>query len=65
MLRGVFVCCAVRLTGKADFYGPSYGGKRPVQARLSPQPFDQSIYMPTGGAALSHGPADSMAAFAF
>ncbi|CAL8469886.1 g9428 [Coccomyxa elongata] len=53
----------VRLTGRADFYGPSYGGKRPVQARLSPQPFDRSIYMPTGGAALSHGPADSVAAF--
>ncbi|KAK9915942.1 hypothetical protein WJX75_006251 [Coccomyxa subellipsoidea] len=39
----------VRLTGQADFYGPSYG-KKPVQARLSPRPFDRSVYMPGGGA---------------
>lgn len=40
----------MHLTGRADFYGPSYGGHKPVQARLSPPAFDRSVYLPAGAA---------------
>ncbi len=53
--------CAVRLTGQADFYGPSYGVRKAAPARLSATPFDRSVYMPEGVTSLSQGEPASMA----
>ena len=41
---------AVRLTGKADFYGPSYSaGSAPLQRPPQPPLYDRSVYMPSAG----------------
>lgn len=38
--------CAVHLTGKADFYGPSYDG-HPKRIQRPQRPlYDRSIYLP-------------------
>jgi hypothetical protein len=58
----------VRLTGKADFYGPSYGaGSAPLQQQQRPpqqQPlYDRSVYMPSAArqdAALVSQPYDAV-----